>query len=171
MPGQCKCGGCEALYRVAILTSTVVRLPRELRPVNVLVTIRAARRLDFVLSLLAQCEMTFGARDRGMLAFKGVVGGRMFGDSEFRLLESIDRMAGLTRAAILARAKLALMMVLVTIRTLVVRQRSIEVQTVMARGAAYAGMVSLKGVTGFPMVETGSELRGLNLLPCGRRMT
>jgi hypothetical protein len=112
--------------------------------------------------------MAFGASHLGVLALQGVVCGGVFGHAKFRLLESIDRMAGVASSTILARSKLALMIVLVTIHTLGVRQRGVEAQAVMARGATHAGMFSLKGVTGFRVVETGCERCALNFLPCGR---
>jgi len=153
VPCEYEVGRRKSVNGVAIFATVLVRCARELAFMRVGVTVQTELEFDAVHRRFAGWAVALRAGDRGMAAQERIRALRMGGDREAGRLPAIHRVTACTLSAVRARQKLAAMGILVTAPANLVRDRRLEVRSVMAFPATHIAVQSNQRVLGFRMIE------------------
>jgi len=143
-------GWAVALHAVTVFATIQVWRSGELLAVRVGVTIRAKRKLHFVVCRSSRGQVTFRAGHRRVLAFERIGGCRVLFHGKLCRLETFDGMAGGAITAVRALGELPHVQVgRVTIGALLVRHRLFEICRAVALAALHGRMLSIQRVVCF----------------------
>jgi len=151
--GDGKQSAVKIRYRMAGLAAVQVRFSCKLAVVGIFVTVRATGELDFINRLFASGNVALSAFYLCVLSFQRILGSRMLLDAKQRRLPSLHFVAFRTLAFLRTIRELAVMNVLVAVRTIGKLERLFEVPASMASNATHLDVFPQQGILCLGVIE------------------